>query len=365
MTKEMMDLIDKYWDEDKHDRIVELVMAVPEKERDIDMLGQLVVAYNNLGRYDDAIALSMKLRDESAGNAAWHYRIAYAYIGKEAYQRAIEHIQKGLALAKKTGDTSRERDLQNLYVRCLPHLSEGRAGMEIKNEPLQIVWSGEDGEYKVIKGVVKLGYIGIFHCHQISVNFGEAFCGLLFSKGDYVKNGLSLKDYIAEHMSHEEYAKGLTDFFNARVQEITEHIVQINQAFLAYLMLDMCNCEYPFWEDCPSLVIPEKMPETENIGSEVYTREVFEKVNGLYDRYYEMAMNGAVDDTPWAEEFIEKYLPMFDYRKMLDAVYAEYMSLEPFSITFQCSGKGEALRLVCGAYAEILNDISFFDWHNH
>lgn len=45
MTKEMEELIDRYWDEDKHGKIVEMILAVPEAERDIDMLGQLVVAY--------------------------------------------------------------------------------------------------------------------------------------------------------------------------------------------------------------------------------------------------------------------------------------------------------------------------------
>lgn len=47
MTKEMEELIDKYWDEDQHNKIVELIMAVRETERDLDMMGQLVVAYNN------------------------------------------------------------------------------------------------------------------------------------------------------------------------------------------------------------------------------------------------------------------------------------------------------------------------------
>lgn len=96
MTKKMKDLIDKYWDEDKHERIAELIMAVPEGERDVDMLGQLVVAYNNLGRYDDAIALSMELKGKS-DEPSWHYRIAYAYIGKKEWQKGMEHAKAGLA----------------------------------------------------------------------------------------------------------------------------------------------------------------------------------------------------------------------------------------------------------------------------
>ena len=65
MTPEMEQKIHKYWDEDKHNKIVQMIMKVPEEERDIDMLGQLVVAYNNLERYEDAVALSMELKEES------------------------------------------------------------------------------------------------------------------------------------------------------------------------------------------------------------------------------------------------------------------------------------------------------------
>lgn len=75
MTPEMEQKIDEYWNEDKHDKIVQMIMKVPEKERDLDMLGQLVVAYNNLERYEDAVALSMELKEESKEIIAWYYRI--------------------------------------------------------------------------------------------------------------------------------------------------------------------------------------------------------------------------------------------------------------------------------------------------
>lgn len=122
MTGEMKALIDKYWDEDQHDKIVEMIFAVPEDERDIDMLGQLVVAYNNLGKYDDAIALSKELEEESVEIPAWYYRIGFAYVSKADYFTAAQYLEKGIALANKQGKIYNAKSCQGLYEKCEPYL---------------------------------------------------------------------------------------------------------------------------------------------------------------------------------------------------------------------------------------------------
>lgn len=126
MTKEMQALIDKYWDEDQHDKIVEMILAVPENERDIEMLGQLVVAYNNLGRYKDAIALSKELEAESAQIPAWYYRIGYAYVCECDFLTAAQYLEKGMALANQQGKVHNVRNCRELYEECEPYLR--RAG---------------------------------------------------------------------------------------------------------------------------------------------------------------------------------------------------------------------------------------------
>lgn len=122
MTKEMEALIDKYWDEDQHDKIVEMILAVPEKERDIDMLGQLVVAYNNLDRYKDAITLSKEIEAESAEIPAWYYRMGYAYIGEHDFLTAAEYLKKGIVLANKQGKLHNILNCRELYEECEPYI---------------------------------------------------------------------------------------------------------------------------------------------------------------------------------------------------------------------------------------------------
>lgn len=61
MTPEMKQQIHTYWDEDKHDKIIQMIMEVPEEDRDIEMLGQLIVAeWLKRARYIDCQKIFMK-----------------------------------------------------------------------------------------------------------------------------------------------------------------------------------------------------------------------------------------------------------------------------------------------------------------
>lgn len=122
MTPEMKQQIDKYWDEDEHEKIVQMIMAVPQNKRDIDMLGQLVVAYNNLERYDDAVALSMELKEESKEIIAWYYQVGYAMVYMQEYEKAAAYLNMGMDLVNKQKDTRLLPHLKDLYIQCLPHL---------------------------------------------------------------------------------------------------------------------------------------------------------------------------------------------------------------------------------------------------
>ena len=128
----MEELIDTYWDANEHDKIVELIMTIPEAERDIDMLGQLVVAYNNLCQYDDAINLSLDLKAQSIEIPAWYYRIGYAYFRKRNYAQAADYFETGITLANKIGNISSAKNNQELYEECLPHLRDKKKEKKIE-----------------------------------------------------------------------------------------------------------------------------------------------------------------------------------------------------------------------------------------
>ena len=102
--------------------------------------------------------------------------------------------------------------------------------MSSKNitEPLQIIYS--DGEFKVIKGVVDLGYMGTYKSENISINFDEDFFEAVFEDDGseyYQEEYAPLKPYLRQDMTNDEIAKGLTDFYNMRIADINKHQTEL------------------------------------------------------------------------------------------------------------------------------------------
>lgn len=79
MDKEsFMDQIDEWYDNDEHDKIIEAILALPDSDLDDDILGQLAVAYNNVGEFKKAIAVLESQRPRLDGYYKFHYRMGYA-----------------------------------------------------------------------------------------------------------------------------------------------------------------------------------------------------------------------------------------------------------------------------------------------
>ena len=247
---------------------------------------------------------------------------------------------------------------------------KGAITMSSKNitEPLQIIYS--DGEFKVIKGVVDLGYMGTYKSGNISINFDEDFLEAVFEDDDseyYQEEYAPLKPYLRQDMTNDEIAKGLTDFYNMRIADINKHQTELNQTFLAYLLDDICGCAFPIWDECKRYIIDNKMPDCdeEDIEEVIYNDETCDMINNLFDNVYEKAHTGEPIEATPAEDIFRKYFPMFDLEKFLSDIEAEYLSLDNANVVFQCSGKDDGLEIACGAYAEITINNAFYDWHNH
>lgn len=75
---EFMSMIDEWYDNDEHEKIISAILALPEKELDDDILGQLAVAYNNNGDYKQAIAVLESQRPRLENFYKWQYRMGYA-----------------------------------------------------------------------------------------------------------------------------------------------------------------------------------------------------------------------------------------------------------------------------------------------
>ncbi len=241
----------------------------------------------------------------------------------------------------------------------------------IETDSIKIIYSKENDEFKVVKGTVNLGYTGVYNTCNIQLGSPNISLKKIFEpdKEDdyYTKTYSPLKDYLRADMTNDEIAKGLSDFYNSRIKDINKHQTALNQLFLIYILYEHCFTNFPFWEECSDYVITDNMPDCDesDIEDEIYSDETVNIVYKVFDDIYKRPNNGKVDNSTPAEDIYRKYFPMFNLNKFLSDIEGEYLTFKDANISFQCSGKGQALEIACGAYAQITADNSFYDWHNH
>lgn len=117
------------WHEDnEHELIVEAIEKIPTDERDYDLIGALGRAYNNLNRFEEAIAQFMLIAIEGQDDPLWHYRLGYAYFHSRQYEQAVSTFTKVMELNPedeeskdflKWSQVQLERDRQNESIRNL------------------------------------------------------------------------------------------------------------------------------------------------------------------------------------------------------------------------------------------------------
>lgn len=70
--------IDQWYRAGQHARTVSAVLGLPGKQRTPRLLGELAVAYNNLGQYDRAIIVLEELKPQTQYTWRWQYHMGYA-----------------------------------------------------------------------------------------------------------------------------------------------------------------------------------------------------------------------------------------------------------------------------------------------
>lgn len=235
-------------------------------------------------------------------------------------------------------------------------------------DKIEIIYSKEDNAFKVVNGTVDLGYIGVYNTENITVEFDmDDLYSNHYSNNYYEENFKPLEKYLHKDMNNDEIAKGLEDFYNDRINDICKHQIELNQLFLIHLLESDCGCAFPFWENCSDYIIKDQMPDCDedDLENVIYNNNAINEINNIFYEIDKKHNDGEICNLKPVEDIYKKYFPMFDLNKFLSDIQGEYLYLNGANITFQCSGKGQALEIACGAYAEITIYNSFYDWHNH
>ncbi len=218
--------------------------------------------------------------------------------------------------------------------------------------------SHNDGQF-CIEGSLKLGFLGEYNSEIISLEatLDDVLEDLKASNGDEDDeySWYFFKKYT-DKTDGESVAKAIETYFNAQEQKIAASNI-LNNMFLAHIVDQMYNCGYEFWEN-DELVIKENMPDVDEskLCDTIYAK--LEAVKDEFDEYFNVDNANKDMSILFKETF-----PMYNFDRLISGIKPEYLNLENNRMIFQCDDN-VGLEVLCGAYAEILEDLSFCDWHN-
>jgi len=207
----------------------------------------------------------------------------------------------------------------------------------------------EDGEIK-ISGKMNLGYIGTYTDDEIEIN----------DTLEEIREWDIVQDNLDEDCTDEELIAFLNKYFNEFADKITRNIDNINGTFLLQTFTDMeCN-EIDFME-IEELFLEDKLP----YGNE---EDIAELYNFAHDGlrslipYLESPNDGCIPKGH-IEALLRSFFPAFDFDCFIANIVPEVVTLDDGSIAFQCSDAFDE-AILCGAYAELDEELCFTDWHN-
>ena len=96
--QELLEQIDEWYNNDEDQKIVDAILAISEKDRGYDLVGQLAVAYNNTEKYDEAVQTLFSITEEGKSDHEWYYRLGYAYNELEKHEEAISNFSEAIKL---------------------------------------------------------------------------------------------------------------------------------------------------------------------------------------------------------------------------------------------------------------------------
>ncbi|MGE8006322.1 SMI1/KNR4 family protein [Lysinibacillus sp. NPDC093216] len=98
MPKKLLNMLEKWYEENQHDKIVEAIEQLSKSERDYEIVGHYGRALNNLGRYHEALSQLCTVKKQGQLDADWHWRVGYAYFYIQEWQEALAAFEKAKEL---------------------------------------------------------------------------------------------------------------------------------------------------------------------------------------------------------------------------------------------------------------------------
>ena len=249
--------------------------------------------------------------------------------------------------AEHLADLWEEEDEGDYSITSIKTVSGSEPSNEQANSRISITL--EDGEIN-IQGTVNLGYIGTFTDEEIEID----------DTLEEIREWDIVQDNLDEDCTDEELIAFLNRYFNEFADKITRNIDNINGTFLLQTLTDMDCSEIDFMV-IDELFLEDKLP----YGNEEDIAELYNFArDGLRSLvpYLESPNDGCIPKGH-IEALLRSFYPAFDFDCFIKNIVPEVLTLCDGSIAFQCSDAFDE-AILCGAYAELDEELSFKDWHN-
>jgi len=130
--KKLLEQIDEWYDNGKHQKIIGAILEIPEEKRDYFLNGQLAVAYNNIGNYnkanyDKAKRILLSTEEEGKTDYRWYYRLGYAYCyGPNRTNKIGENFRIAKSYFEKANELcgGSDEDIIDLIDECSDELDD-------------------------------------------------------------------------------------------------------------------------------------------------------------------------------------------------------------------------------------------------
>lgn len=158
MDQVRIEQLNRWHEEDEHQQIVDLLLTVPEEERDYEALSRLGRAYNNLGLYEEALNQLKKIAEAGQQDPVWHFRVGFALYHLKRYEEAAqafrtsdklkaddENTELFLKWSLQKAEKQQRQDLRMAAKRALA--VEGSASEEVPFSSMSLEDFWDDSEY--------------------------------------------------------------------------------------------------------------------------------------------------------------------------------------------------------------------------
>lgn len=206
-------------------------------------------------------------------------------------------------------------------------------------------------ENAVISGEFDLGYMGVYKNEQIEI----------IDNSSEIRDWDIVESHFDSEFTDDELADFLTEYFNAFETKIQANIKQVNDNFLIKMYLHIESTSFEFW-NAPEITNAEYLPEnTKNFDPYTFCEESWK----IEEEYEDTPNDSSMQKTD-VEKFLREKMPLLNLDALLAGIVPESLGLSDGRVSFQCSDSIEDFsnKILCSAYDDLDENLTFCDWHN-